>query len=73
MLAGSAGVIVVALRIYHLTKSKEALDIARKAGDHLLNKARNLKKTGIGWAFEKEGCVPIGGLAHGAAGFFHGP
>ncbi|MFB9758300.1 type 2 lanthipeptide synthetase LanM family protein [Ectobacillus funiculus] len=68
LLAGSAGVIVVALRIYHLTKSKEALDIARKAGDHLLNKARNLK-TGIGWAFEKEGCVPIGGLAHGAAGF----
>lgn len=23
----------------------------------------------IGWAFEKEGCVPISRLAHGAAGF----
>ncbi|MGJ7923261.1 type 2 lanthipeptide synthetase LanM family protein [Neobacillus sp. LXY-4] len=68
LMAGSAGVILVALRIYSLTGNKEALTTAKKAGNHLLAKARNLEK-GIGWAFEQEGCVPIGGLAHGAAGF----
>ncbi|WP_141434323.1 type 2 lanthipeptide synthetase LanM family protein [Bacillus sp. 03113] len=68
LIAGSAGVILVALRIYSLTGNKECLNLAVKAGNHLLAKARKMNK-GIGWAFEKEGCVPIGGLAHGAAGF----
>jgi type 2 lantibiotic biosynthesis protein LanM len=68
LLAGSAGLIVVALRVYGLTGNKKILNIAEKAGDHLLAKSKTMKE-GIGWAFEKEGSAPIGGFAHGAAGF----
>ncbi|MBM7652794.1 type 2 lanthipeptide synthetase LanM family protein [Neobacillus cucumis] len=68
LLAGSAGLILVALRLYRLTRNKEVLQMAEKAANHLLANAKPLKK-GIGWAFENQGCVPIGGLAHGAAGF----
>jgi type 2 lantibiotic biosynthesis protein LanM len=68
LLAGSAGIILTAIRIYGLTGNQQSFDIAMKAGNHLLAKSRKLE-TGIGWAFEKEGCIPIGGLAHGAAGF----
>ncbi|MBO9131336.1 type 2 lanthipeptide synthetase LanM family protein [Bacillus sp. 165] len=67
VVAGSAGTLIVALRLHDITGSTKALKIAKKCGDHLLRSAKKTEK-GIGWSFEIDGFYPIAGLAHGAAG-----
>lgn len=68
LLSGSAGAIIVCLRLYSLTGEKKALTIAEKCGDHLLKNAQSLE-IGCGWSFNiGAGHEPIAGLSHGSAG-----
>lgn len=68
LLSGSAGTILVCLRLYSLTGEKKALDIAEKCGRHLLKNAQPLE-IGCGWSFNiGAGHEPIAGLSHGSAG-----
>ncbi len=64
---GAAGCIPVLLLLHRSGESEQALDVARRAGDHLL--AHSIRTPhGIGWGRPARGKLPLLGFAHGAAG-----
>ncbi len=67
LIAGAAGTLLVALRLYKMTQNIHALKIAIECGEHLLKNAVNLE-TGCGWISGLEKETPLVGLSHGTAG-----
>ncbi len=67
IISGSAGALIVALRIYEKEHMNKLLDFAIKCGNHLLNHAIN--KDGIyGWHTLAENNMILAGMSHGNAG-----
>jgi type 2 lantibiotic biosynthesis protein LanM len=67
VLAGAAGCIAALLVLDDVVGSREAIEVAMHAGDHLLNTATKLPE-GLGWTLEQISSRPLGGFAHGTAG-----
>jgi type 2 lantibiotic biosynthesis protein LanM len=67
LMAGSAGCIIVMLRLHARHPELGTLAIARAAGRHLLEHAQSVTG-GIAWSGLIEGERPLLGLSHGAAG-----
>lgn len=67
LISGCAGTLMVCLDIYKLFHSGEALDIAKKCGEHLLNKSQSMP-SGIAWVTSSIHKTPLSGFAHGNAG-----
>lgn len=66
LLGGNAGAVLVLLNAYELTEEKEYLNLAKMAGNFLLNTATDYG-WGIGWVNPSVGRA-LTGLAHGSAG-----
>ncbi|QHZ48144.1 MULTISPECIES: type 2 lanthipeptide synthetase LanM family protein [Bacillus] len=67
LIGGSAGTLLVALRLYHLTKSDKLLQVAVQCGEHLLANAAE-QKAGCGWTSPVDKSRALIGLSHGTAG-----
>lgn len=67
IISGSAGALIVALRIYEKEHINELLDFAIKCGNHLLNHV--IDKDGIyGWHTLAGNNMVLAGMSHGNAG-----
>lgn len=66
LMSGSAGCIIVLIKLYEKTGEKYALDLAIKCGEMLLKKAINIEG-GFGWQ-PKIASNALAGFSHGAAG-----
>lgn len=66
IISGSAGCIIVLLKLYKETKEHYALDLAIKCGEKLLKESMNIDG-GLGWQ-PKVASNALAGFSHGAAG-----
>lgn len=66
LLGGSAGIIQVLLNIHEQFNNEQALHIAQKYGDHLLEN-KIVTEKGIGWSDPSSQSM-LGGLSHGTSG-----
>ncbi|PES67313.1 type 2 lantipeptide synthetase LanM [Bacillus cereus] len=66
LLGGSAGIIQVLLNIHEQFNNEQALQIAQKYGDHLLEN-KIVTERGIGW-LDPSSQSMLGGLSHGTSG-----
>jgi type 2 lantibiotic biosynthesis protein LanM len=67
IVAGAAGCIASLLALRECTPSPRILDIATRAGEHLLKHARTIDQ-GVGWLIPGGPPRPLAGFAHGGAG-----
>ncbi|MEY8348873.1 type 2 lanthipeptide synthetase LanM family protein [Bacillus cereus] len=67
LIGGATGTLIVALRLYELTKSKKAIEIAIKCGEHLIKNAKQ-QREGYGWTSHLDADTALVGLSHGTAG-----
>ncbi len=67
VVAGAAGAILALLRLARLRPRSAALGLARRCGEHLLDRAR-AQQTGRAWPSPGGARGPLAGLSHGAAG-----
>ncbi len=66
VISGMAGTLIVLIRYYELTKELEILELAKKCGDLIINKAIKVSSQEVGWiTIDKE---PLSGFSHGNAG-----
>ncbi|RKH54005.1 type 2 lantipeptide synthetase LanM [Corallococcus sp. AB050B] len=68
LIAGVAGAGLVLTRLHQQTGSTEALRLARKCGERMLQTASDSEQGGRAWVVPAAGRA-LTGLAHGAAGF----
>lgn len=66
LLGGSAGIIQVLLNIHEQFNNEQALNIAQKYGDHLIEN-KIVTERGIGWS-DPSSQIMLGGLSHGTSG-----
>ncbi|PZW29570.1 type 2 lantibiotic biosynthesis protein LanM [Thermosporothrix hazakensis] len=66
IIGGAAGGIGALLSLYAVAPSEKILSLACLCADHLLSKARTMRR-GVGWSAQEEQ-VPLAGFAHGNAG-----
>jgi type 2 lantibiotic biosynthesis protein LanM len=66
VIAGAAGCILALLGLHRFTGSETALAIAKRCGDHLLQRAVVIE-AGAGWS-SSLAPTPLTGMSHGAAG-----
>lgn len=67
LLSGSAGCLLVLLRLHAIRPSRRTLAAAVLCGDRLLDQAKEME-TGLGWIAPGAGDTPLTGLSHGTAG-----
>ena len=67
LIGGATGTLIVALRLYELTKSKKAIEIAIQCGKHLIKNAKP-QREGYGWTSHLDTDTALVGLSHGTAG-----
>ncbi|EOO05681.1 type 2 lantibiotic biosynthesis protein LanM [Bacillus cereus str. Schrouff] len=66
LLGGSAGIIQVLLNIHEQFNNEQALNIAQKYGNHLIEN-KIVTERGIGWS-DPSSQIMLGGLSHGTSG-----
>jgi lantibiotic modifying enzyme len=66
VIGGSAGTLMILLKYFKHSKSKKALELAMKCGDHLIENAKVLDK-GLGWKSILSQEI-LGGFSHGVTG-----
>jgi type 2 lantibiotic biosynthesis protein LanM len=69
VLGGSAGAVLALLRLYQAGQSPDALRRAIRCGEHLLAQPRMGPQGRRSWGGQGSRGQPLGGMAHGAAGF----
>lgn len=67
LIGGVTGTLIVALRLYELTKSKKTIEIAIQCGEHLIKNAKQ-QREGYGWTSHLDPDTALVGLSHGTAG-----
>jgi len=67
IISGAAGCIAGLLSLHACSPSPRVLQVAVRAGDHLLAHARPMSQ-GLGWDAPSRGLSPLAGFSHGAAG-----
>ncbi|KXH80333.1 MULTISPECIES: type 2 lanthipeptide synthetase LanM family protein [Bacillus] len=66
VISGIAGTLIVLIRYYELTRELEILELAKKCGDLIINKAIKVSSQEVGWiTIDKK---PLSGFSHGNAG-----
>ncbi|WP_199036843.1 type 2 lanthipeptide synthetase LanM family protein [Glycomyces salinus] len=68
IVSGAAGLILVMESLEAAAPGRGALDLARKAGERLLEARLDLGDDGWAWAGPSNGGVPLNGFSHGTAG-----
>ncbi len=68
LVAGVAGAALVLMRLHQQTGSEEALRLARRCGERMLQTASDAEHGGRAWVVPTAGRA-LTGLAHGASGF----
>ncbi|MFP3728017.1 type 2 lanthipeptide synthetase LanM family protein [Priestia filamentosa] len=66
VIGGAAGALMVLLKYFEHSKSKKALELAMKCGDHIIENAKVLDK-GLGWKSSLSKKI-LGGFSHGGTG-----
>lgn len=67
LIAGCAGTLIVALRIYEKEKDKSLLELAILCGEHLVGNAVHTEKI-FGWYTAAGNNIVLAGMSHGNAG-----
>jgi type 2 lantibiotic biosynthesis protein LanM len=67
IVGGSAGCILNLLALYRATSSARVLDIARRCGDFLIERAKVMEH-GVAWETNMLSNAPLTGFSHGASG-----
>ncbi|PRT15283.1 type 2 lanthipeptide synthetase LanM family protein [Bacillus wiedmannii] len=66
LLGGSAGIIQILLNTYDQLNLTEALEYAKRYGNHLLDN-QQVTKNGVGWSSSSDPTI-LGGFSHGTSG-----